>query len=188
MTTGPSMTPGSAQSPLPAESGWPADPARRPLHSTLRLQPVVLAPPPDPDGVTAADDLDLRDLDDGKRVSRLAGVLAAVVVALTAAAAYFVLSAPTDHPAETPIARPASPPPATPASPPVAIVAPTAPPAAPALAPPAPSAAPPTAPAVDMADVGDELIPPSTEGLAPARRVQAVRIIVENDREVVPAR
>ncbi|MGL4243717.1 MAG: hypothetical protein ACRCTI_21590, partial [Beijerinckiaceae bacterium] len=51
--------------PLPAAPGWQPDEERRPAHSTLRLQPVMLGPPPDPDhvGASSDDDLDLRDLD-----------------------------------------------------------------------------------------------------------------------------
>jgi hypothetical protein len=39
-----------------------------------------------------------------------------------------------------------------------------------------------------MGAVSDELIAPQTEGLSPARRVQSIRIVVENDREVQPRR
>jgi hypothetical protein len=41
---------------------------------------------------------------------------------------------------------------------------------------------------VSMGVVSDELVAPQTDGLTPARRVQTIRIVVENDREVTPRR
>jgi hypothetical protein len=75
----------------------------------------------------------------------------------------------------------AVPPPAAPAEP--VAVPPSLPPAA-ALTPPPVQ----PVPEVSMGAVSDELIAPQTEGLTPARRVQSVRIVVENDREVTPQR
>jgi hypothetical protein len=39
-----------------------------------------------------------------------------------------------------------------------------------------------------MGAVSTELVPPSTDGLSPARRISTTRIIVENDREVTVPR
>ncbi len=37
-----------------------------------------------------------------------------------------------------------------------------------------------------MGQVSDELIAPTTDGLSPPRKVNAVRIVVDGDREIRP--
>ncbi len=49
-----------------------------------------------------------------------------------------------------------------------------------------PAASAPAGSGVDMANVDGDLVPPSTEGLSPARRVPTIRIMVDNDREIAP--
>ncbi len=107
-----------------------------------------------------------------------------------------------------PATAPSAPPPAQASAPPPEPVAPQA-----ALRPPDPPSSPPdpperiepppqvsvppppprpvqepAAPVIDMGRVDSELVPPSTEGLSPPRRIQTIRIVVENDRELLPNR
>jgi hypothetical protein len=168
-------------------SGWTDEPERRQSHSMSRLQPVVLGPPPEPGDVGASydDDLDPAELQRSSPVGRLMATVAitAVVLATGAGAWWLTVRATPSLVATTP----AAPQPAAAAPPPVSpplreSTAPTVeePPSTPAQAP--------QPRTVDMADVGSDLIAPSTEGLSPARKVQAIRIIVENDRELQPLR
>jgi hypothetical protein len=148
---------------------------RRPGYGTLRLQPVMLGPPPDasPGDVTAADDIDPAELRGRPRTGLVSGIMAAMAVLATAGAAYWTLR-PTDEDMPAPPRPPAAARPAVEAAP----VAAT--PAAPVPAPV------PAAPGVDMANVDADLVPPSTEGLSPARRIRTIRIMVDNDREIAP--
>lgn len=184
---------------MPASSGWPADEARRPAHSTLRLQPVILGPPPDPDlvGASAADDLD--PLEFGRSASR-GGVFAAlgaiILVTIAAGGAYWHLAreqrdaeSPPPPAAALPSEAPAVPVPAPQASLPEAPSPSSEAPAAArahelrAAVPPVPHAAE-RSPAVDMVEVGNDLVAPITDGLRPARKVQTIRIVVDGDREL----
>jgi hypothetical protein len=156
------------------ERELPAGGDRAVRHSMLRLQPVVLPPPPDdsafvtdapPPSVTAEDDIALDADDDGaaKRWQLLLGA-AGVVIALAGLAAYLIFGG---------------------SSAPRQAVVPTiqADPAAQAKGPP------PVEPGdKSMGEVSTELVPPTTDGLSPARRISTIRIIVENDREIVAPR
>ncbi len=151
-------------------------------HVTLRLHPVVLPPPPgtqpvaaapdqsQPDfpSVTADDDIALDDDDDGavRRRQLLLGA-AGGGIALIGLVAYLIFGgSPAPQEASIPTIR--------------------ADPSAQAKAPPP---APPTeAGDKSMGDISTELVPPTTDGLSPPRKVNAIRIIVENDREVVAPR
>jgi hypothetical protein len=168
---------------LPRELGaalereLPAGGDRAVRHSMLRLQPVVLPPPPDDDGpatqplapsVTAEDDIALDEDDDGaaRRWQLLLGA-AGGIIALAGLAAYLIFGGGT-APREA--------------------VVPTiqADPAAQAKGQPPP---PPVEPGdKSMGEVSTELVPPTTDGLSPARRISTIRIIVENDREIVAPR
>ncbi len=190
-----------------------------PRHSTLKLQPTVLPPPPadnapsTPYGASHEDDLDL-GIEADAYARRRQWLLAAAGVAIAIAGTVGYLAfGPVSAPQPTAVSRPpavvVSPPaepapaapvvavptaPAAPAAPPSAEIA-VAPPATPSVvapvtvppvvaAPPAPVAA---APAdTSMGQVSDELVPPSTDGLSPPRKVNAVRIIVDGDREIRP--
>lgn len=161
-------------------------------HSSLRLQPTVLAPPPGQArrpadeplgaGVSAEDDIDL-GLDDDRAARRRQLLLAAagVAIALLGLGAWLLLGRPGDAPTAALPPPVQAPPPAVPA--PAAPVPPPAQEAAPA-APPQQQAAVPQDPA--MGELSTELVPPSTEGLSPARKVNAIRIIMDGDREVRP--
>jgi hypothetical protein len=165
--------------PLPAAPAWPEDASRRPVRSELRLQPVMLGPPPDPNAVGASseDDLDPTQLRRSSATGRTFAVVATVVLlAAGAGGAYVFLGRPTPGVDEPRIPTEA---------PPAAAVAPQPPEQAPSAAvsaPPAP--APQPSPAVDMAEIGTDLVAPSTEGLSPARKVQSIRIVVDKDREL----
>jgi hypothetical protein len=146
-------------------------------HSMLRLQPVVLPPPPDDNApaaepllpsVTAEDDIALDEDDDGaaRRWQLLLGA-AGGGIALVGLATYLLfggVKAPGE--AVVPVIQ--------------------ADPAAQAKGPP-PS---PTIEPGDksMGEISTELVPPTTDGLSPARKISTIRIIVENDREVVAPR
>jgi hypothetical protein len=149
---------------LPGEDG-----ARRSVHSTLRLQPVLLGPPPDPNvtNVSAEDDIDPAEIGARSRIGKIAAAAAVAMVLGTAGVAYWALTGRDGDVSDHRL------PPTTPDQP-----APS-----PVVAAPPPTAA--DAPRIDMGGVDSDLIPPSTEGLNPPRRVQAIRIRVENDKEVI---
>ncbi len=152
----------------------PAGGDRAVRHSMLRLQPVVLPPPPDDNApaaepllpsVTAEDDIALDEDDDGaaRRWQLLLGA-AGGGIALAGLAAYLIFGG-SNAPRQA--------------------VVPTiqADPAAQAKGPPPP---PPTETGdKSMGEVSTELVPPTTDGLSPARRISTIRIIVENDKEIV---
>jgi hypothetical protein len=165
---------------LPPEPFGREEASRAPRYGSLRLQPVVLGPPPDPKAVdvTAADDIDPIEYREKPRTGLFAGVIAALAVLSTVGAAYWTLRPIEDA------ALPAPPVPNTAA--PAAPVLPSAPVTQAEERPvitPVPQASP-----VDMARVDSDLVPPSTEGLTPARRIQTIRIVVENDREIAVPR
>jgi hypothetical protein len=200
---------------LPPIESWDDAPPRAAGHSTLRLQPVILGPPPTSDirDATADDDLDLRELNPRWNTGLIMGLAAFVVVLVTAGTAYLFLSGrnpevaalpPVIQAAPEPLKQPAASPaevavqntvanPPVPDPPPVAVPAPApvveavAPSVTPSTPLPSPQqvAKPPTE-ALDMGLVSSELVPPTTDGLSPPRRVQAIRILVENDRELPP--
>lgn len=164
---------------LPSDPFDRGEPQRPATYGTLRLQPVVLGPPPGQVDVTAADDINLEDFRDKPRTGLFAGIIAAVAVLVTVGMAYWTLR-PSDDAARPPAIASAPVPP----QPPVTAAPEASPPeAVPATILPAPGA-PPSIPAVDMAHVDNDLVAPSTEGLTPARRIATIRIVVENDREV----
>jgi hypothetical protein len=163
----------------------------------LRLQPVMLGPPPGAQagGVSAEDDLDPAELRPKGRAGRMAAFAAAALVLATAGAAYMVLrsreplmvDAPAaDKPPATTLAAPDRPPTNQQSQTPEA--ARQVPPvdAAPQQAAPAqpPAQAPGASAGLDMGSIESDLVPPSTEGLSPARRIQTIVIRVENDREL----
>ncbi len=192
--------------PLFAEAAGRDGAARR--HSTLRLQPTVLPPPPEDSaappvlGASHEDDLDLAlEADDYARRRQWLLAAAGVAIAIAGAVGYLafgpvqgpppeavvrppavVVAPPADPaPAAPVVAAPAAPPAATPVPPPV-VVPPVV--VAPPASPPAPVA---SAPAdTSMGQVSDELIAPTTDGLSPPRKVNAVRIVVDGDREIRP--
>jgi hypothetical protein len=132
----------------------------------------MLGPPPEADAgaVSAADDIDPLELRGRPRTGLAAGVMAAIAIGATVAAAWWTLAPREDLPDLQPqAAQPET------AAPVVAIPAPAV------------TAAPP-APEVDMARIDSDLVPPATDGLSPARRVPTIRIVVENDREVAVPR
>jgi hypothetical protein len=156
----------------------PAGADRTVRHSMLRLQPVVLPPPPDEttasvaepvqSSVTAEDDITLDTDDDGsaKRWQLLLGATGAVI-ALAGLAAYLLfggMNAQRDAAVPViqadPAAQAKGPPPALPVEP----------------------------GDKSMGDVSTELVPPTTDGLSPARKISTIRIIVENDKEIVAPR
>jgi hypothetical protein len=155
-------------------------------HSALRLQPVVLPPPPGEEGTPAPwpdhapspeDDIDL-DLDDDQTARRRQIMLAAagLLIAIVGTVAFLVFGG-----GEQPMAARAPVP--TIQTDPAALT--KAPPPAPQQIAPEPTSI--TARAVgdqSMGAVSTELVPPSTDGLSPARRIATTRIIVENDKEV----
>jgi hypothetical protein len=197
---------------LPAMGGWQDEPGRRLGHSTLRLQPVVLGPPPDPSfrDVSAEDDLDLRDLAPTRNTGLIAGLAAACIALTAAGVAYFMLSSGDRASKPPPAIIQASPEPLKQAPPQAEIEAAKPVTEAAAPVPVASSPATPvpqngatsasqtsatdiisvTAPSEnpEMGGIQSELVPPQTDGLSPARRVQAIRIRVENDQELLPAR
>ncbi len=162
-------------------------------HALLRLRPVVLPPPPgellpqgappyaSPDdlapeyqaSVTAEDDLPMDDDDDGsaRRWQLLLGATGVGIAALGLAAflvfgmgkgvntAATVPTIKADPAAQTKGAAPAE-------------TSETAGHSA----------------NRSMGDISSELVPPSTDGLTPARRVSTIRILVENDREIAKPR
>jgi hypothetical protein len=163
-----------------------AAPERAASHATLRLNPVVLPPPPgeatapaEPESDLAADDIDL-GLDDDASAKRRQLLLAAagVAIAIAGGIAWLLLGQTSEPPpqASIPVIRadPAAQGKAPPPAPPVETQA-----EAQAEAQPADKS---------MGAVSTELVPPTTEGLTPARKVNAVRIIVEGDQEVRPLR
>jgi hypothetical protein len=143
---------------------------RRP-HSQLRLQPVMLGPPPELDEAalaTAEDDLDPGEM---REKRRLLPILIAVGLVVGLGAAGFLAF---NHFSGAPVAANLP-----------EIKADTA-----ALTKRLPPAETPVEASTNpaMGGISTDLVPPSTDGLVPARRVNAVRIIVENDREVVQPR
>jgi hypothetical protein len=155
----------------------PAGGDRAVRHSMLQLQPVVLPPPPDESApapgtllssVTAEDDIALDEDDDGaaRRWQLLLGA-AGGGIALVGLAAYLLfgaLNAPRE--AVVPVIQ--------------------ADPAAQAKGPPP---LPPVEPGdKSMGEISTELVPPTTDGLSPARKISTIRIIVENDLEIVAPR
>lgn len=195
---------------LPPIESWEDAQPRAAGHSTLRLQPVILGPPPDASvrDATADDDLDLRELNPRRNTGLIMGLAAIVVVLVTAGAAYVFLSGrdpevaglpPVIQAAPEPLKRPAASPPevavqTTVVEPPLVVEPATGPVVAavpPSVAPSTPAPLPehvakPISEPLDMGLVSSELVPPTTDGLSPPRRVQAIRIMVENDRELPP--
>ncbi len=182
-------------------------------HSTLKLHPTVLPPPPQEDGAPARvgasheDDLDLGlEADDYARRRQWLLAAAGVAIAIAGTVGYLVFGPTQGSKPEavtTPVPAVVSPQPQVPIAPPVvatpapAVTAPpvvAAPPVAPPVAsrptpaPPAPPVAPVASAPADksMGQVSDELVAPVTEGLSPARKVNAVRIVVDGDREIRP--
>ena len=173
-------------------------------HSTLRLQPTVLPPPPAGDGrailhgASPDDDLDLGlEADDFARRRQLLLAAAGVAIAIAGTVAFLafgpsstekapvatrppveasrpVVVTPPPTIAPAPTPAPASPP-ATPSAPPSAV--------APSIIAPAPQAVTPLQDA-GMGQITNELVPPSTDGLSAPRKVNSVRIVVDGDREV----
>ncbi len=148
-------------------------------HSLLRLRPVVLPPPPgeilpqdmteyEP-SVTAEDDIPMDDDNDrsARRRQLLLGATGVGIAALGLAAfLVFGMGKDANNAATVPTIK-----------------------ADPAAQYKGPAPAPATETAGQSADtsmgaISTELVPPSTEGLSPARRVSTIRIIVENDREI----
>jgi hypothetical protein len=164
--------PATLRDSLPADPFGDAGSQRVPAFGAARLQPVVLGPPPEagPADVTAADDIDLQELRGKPRTGLYAGVMAALAIGATVGAAWWTLRPQED--------QAGSPPPA---------IQSIAPPAAPiTVAEPPPPVVP--AEPVDMARIDGELVPPTTDGLSPARRIPTIRIVVENDREIIAPR
>jgi hypothetical protein len=159
-----------------------AAPERAASHATLRLNPVILPPPPgeasapaEPEADISADDIDL-DLDDDASARRRQLLLAAagVAIAIAGGLAWMLLGDTSEAPPQASI--------------PVIRADPAAQGKAPPPAPPVEAQAE-TQPAdKSMGAVSTELVPPATEGLTPARKVNAVRIVVEGDQEVQPLR
>lgn len=164
-----------------------------PRYSTLRLQPTVLPPPPANSesggwaahGATSDDDIDI-GLDDEFNAKRRQLILAAAGVAIAAAGGlvWLLVGRPINTPPaiEAPIAAPAIPRFDEGGG------SRTAPPEAVVERPRGPAVRQPAQPSAEFAlETGaSDLIPPSTEGLSPARRVNAVRIIMDGDREIRP--
>jgi hypothetical protein len=153
-----------------------AAPERAASHATLRLNPVVLPPPPseafapaEPEADISVDDL---DLDDDASVKRRQLLLAAVGVAIAIAGGVTWLllgnTGETPPQASIPVIRADS----------------AAQGKAPAPEPPADVQAEALPADKSMGAVSTELVPPTTEGLTPARKVNSVRIIVDGDQEV----
>jgi hypothetical protein len=161
----------------------PANEPAAPRHTTLRLHPVVLPPPPgepsptDPlalePNVTAEDDIAL-DIDDDGSVRKRQLLLGAAGLGIAAIGliAYLIFGG-GKGPNE-------------------AAVIPTirADPSAQTkgAAPAAESETTGQAANTSMGNVSTQLVPPSTEGLTPARKITTIRILVENDREVAAPR
>ena len=168
-----------------SREAMPQDTGQR--YTALRLQPVVLQPPPGeeashdfwPDHAPSPeDDIDL-GLDDDQIARRRQLIFAAIGigVAITGAAAFLALGTNSDSSAvRTPVP--------TIQSDPAALTRGAAPAS---LSEPSPS---PGQAVGDqaMGAVSTELVPPTTDGLSPARRIATTRIIVENDREVTTPR
>jgi hypothetical protein len=170
---------------LGARDASPRDPGQS--YSRLRLQPVVLQPPPGEDasqdfwsahGSSPEDDIDL-GLDDDQSLRRRQLLFAAIGIgiAVVGAAAYLIFGPDSEPstargPVPTIQADPATltkgPPPDT------------------QLYSSASSGR--SVSDQGMGAVSTELVPPSTDGLSPARRIATTRIIVENDREVTAPR
>jgi hypothetical protein len=190
--TGPDSITADLETLLTRELG-PRDPAwREPgsRYSTLRLQPVVLQPPPVdaasgapwPDHMPSPDDdIDLGFDDD--TIARRRQLLFAAVgvgIAIVGAAAYLIFGSIEEAPtARAPVPSIGAAP-GAPGNPPI-----------PVPRPPAEEAAAAPGQAVSdqsMGAVSTELVPPATDGLSPPRRIATTRIIVENDREVTAPR
>jgi hypothetical protein len=154
-----------------------------PRHTTLRLHPVVLPPPPGETAqpveplpepaVTADDDIALDDDDDEtarKRQLLLGALGGGIAIIGLAAFLVFGIGRGTKEAASVP----------TILADPSAQTKGAAPPAETETA---------AQPAdKSMGNVSTELVPPTTDGLTPARKVTTIRIFVENDREVVQPR
>lgn len=155
-------------------------------HASLRLQPTVLPPPPQEGGppepwpeetvgsVSADDDIDL-GLDDGAlRRRQLLLAAAGIGIAAIGGAAWLLFGQPGGTPPRAGIPTIQGDP-----------SSPKAPPALPPTTEPTvETAVRPVDGGASMGAVSNDLVPPATEGLSPARKVNATRIIVENDREV----
>jgi hypothetical protein len=196
----PPSTAGLPPQGFPREPFDAAEPQRQASYGTLRLQPVLLGPPPENDAVdvTSADDLDPSEFRGHPKTGLIAGIIAGIAVLSTAGAAYWTLRPVDDLP---PMAAPALPGPTqagpTQAGPTQAglaqIPAPVS--ASPISTAPAVAFGPAAAPGLpapagqlDMARIDSDLVPPATDGLSPARRIATIRIMVENDREVASPR
>jgi hypothetical protein len=116
------------------------------------------------DAEIAADDLTEQELTANSR-SRYAGLIlaTAIILAGSAALATFMifLSPPKEATGPVPEIRAEQSPAKT-----TAEAAPSAP--------------------VSMGDVSSELVPPSTDGLSPARRISTTRILLDGDKEIRP--
>jgi hypothetical protein len=171
------QTTGQLPQGLPPEPFGRSETQRTVAYGTLRLQPVMLGPPPEPgatESVTPADDIDPVEYRDKPKTGLIAGVIAGLAVLATTGAAYWTLRPVEDAVVAVPAVPAPLPVPSLSAAP------------APRLDP--PSVTSPAAPPVDMARVDSDLVPPSTEGLTPARRISTIRIVVENDKEVAAPR
>ncbi|MGL4636880.1 MAG: hypothetical protein ACRCWF_12930 [Beijerinckiaceae bacterium] len=160
-----------------------AEPAE--TYRSLRLQPVVLPPPPaesapplpaaEPDFVSAEDDIEPDHSAEVKRSSRLKLAMAGALAVMAVGAGFWAYqgNGPKDQVAVPEIK-------AVPEAVTKTAVVPEAPVAAPAPV----AATPATTGDASMGQVSTELVPPTTDGLSPARRISTIRIIVENDQEV----
>lgn len=168
---------------------------RAPTRSSLlRLQPTVLPPPPTFTHVQASpaqtlsapaspdDDIEIDAMDDATRARRWRWLLAGIALGITVLGGWAYVALAPIKPVEE-AKRPVITPPV-----PVAPVAPSEPVVPPLAAPPQPAATPakaePPNPEQSLREISTELVPPSTEGLSPARRIGTIRIIVKDDREV----
>jgi hypothetical protein len=171
---------GSLRLSLPPEPFGREEAPRAPGYGSLRLQPVMLGPPPEQHAVdvTAEDDIDPAEYGEKPRTGLFAGIVAAIAVMATVGAAYWTLRPVEDTPfTQLPTPQASAP----------AVLAPLPVPSLAPLEVPAVAASSPAAP-IDMGRVDSDLIPPSTEGLTSARRISTIRIQVENDREVIVPR
>jgi hypothetical protein len=172
----------AAVSTSPLGDAWETDNARKPVHSTLRLQPVLLGPPPDPNriNVSPEDDIDPAEFGTRSWVGKLAAAAAVAFVLGTAGLAYYVYVGRDAASLESTIAPPAVPIATKPELPRADAPVATSPPVA-AIT---PELVRTEASRLDMGAVQTDLVPPVTDGLNPPKRVQATRIRVENDREI----
>jgi hypothetical protein len=152
---------------------------------SLRLQPVVLPPPPThetPEAnalppVSAQDDIEPDHSAEIKRARNLRLVMAGVLSVVTISAAFWAYQRSN--------IRQVAVVPEIKASPDVmskTVVPPEAVAQTPVTSVPVP--VPPVSADASMGQVSTELVAPTTDGLSPARRITTIRILVENDKEV----